>query len=109
MRVDADGLSTTNIDTKTLKLDGQDLGELKETVTDNTSRISSLESRLFVGTHEEFEAAYAAGKISIGAIVIFTDDEEISGGGSGGDEGTSEEALKSSKLGTGVLGYMILG
>ena len=122
MKVDSDGLSTTNINTKTLKLDGEDLGELKGTVTDNTSRISSLESRLFVGTEKEFEAAYAAGKIAIGAIVILID-EEISGGDNpggdepGGDEPGGDEPggdntegdPTSSKLGTGVLGYMILG
>lgn len=109
--------ATGKIDTYVIGTDGSlinntasvetDLGELKETVSNNTSRISTLEARLFVGTHEEYKTAYAAGKIPIGTIVIFTDDEGDSSGGSD-NEGDSDEGLTSPKLGTGALGYMVL-
>lgn len=57
---------------------------------------SYTDSKLFYGTQAEYDAAYAAGKIAIGAIVVIVDDEENTTGAS-------------SKLGEGVVGEMILG
>lgn len=54
------------------------------------------DSKMFYGTQTEYEAAYAAGKIAVGALVVIADDEEKT-------DGTS------SKLGEGVVGEMILG
>ncbi len=62
----------------------------------------------FIGTHAEYLVAYKAGQIPVNAIVILTDDEDSSGGGSGGS-GDSSNDPTSSLLGTGMLGYMILG
>jgi hypothetical protein len=54
----------------------------------------------FVGTRAEYEAAYAANKIPVGTIVVITDEP---------DDDTANVGASSSILGTGVLGYMILG
>ena len=67
-----------------------------------------VDSKLFIGTYEEYEAANANSEIPINALVIITDDE-TSSGGSGGSSSDSTSTSTSSLLGTGALGYMILG
>lgn len=62
-------------------------------------------SMIFIGTYAEYETANANNEIPINTFVIITDDE-TSGGDSSGD---SSSTSTSSLLGTGVLGYMILG
>ena len=59
----------------------------------------------FVGTRAEYQVAYAAGKIPVGTIVYITDEPDDD------DEEFIPDAggATSSKLGVGVLGYMILG
>lgn len=69
------------------------------------SQLNILTNRIFVGTYAEYQIAYANNQIPINALVVLTDDAPSSGGSSGGDSSTST----SSKLGEGVLGYMILG
>ena len=71
-----------------------------------------IDNKVFIGTKEEYETAYANGNIKIGTFVIITDDDiNNSGGNSGGsgDSGEENEGKTSSKLGEGVLGYLILG
>ena len=58
--------------------------------------ISDIANKIFIGTQSEYDAAYADGKIAIGAIVVIVDDKEKTNG-------------TSSKLGEGVVGEMILG
>ena len=58
-----------------------------------------LQSRVFVGTQEEYDTAYAEGKIVIGALVIILDGSETEEGG----------ATISALLGTAILGQMLLG
>ena len=58
-----------------------------------------LQSRVFVGTQEEYDTAYAEGKIAMGALVIILD------GGETEEGGTTISAL----LGTAILGQMLLG
>jgi phosphoenolpyruvate synthase/pyruvate phosphate dikinase len=58
--------------------------------------ISDIANKIFIGTQSEYDVAYAAGKIAIGAIVVIIDDEENTTG-------------TSSKVGEGVVGEMILG
>lgn len=65
-----------------------------------------INSKIFIGTKAEYETANANGKIPINTLVIITDDETTSGGSGSGD---SSSTSTSSLLGTGVLGYMILG
>ena len=65
------------------------------------TRIANM---IFIGTYAEYETAYANGEIPNNTFVIITDDE--SDDGSGGDNVSTST---SSLLGTGVLGYMILG
>lgn len=57
-----------------------------------------INSQIFIGTYEEYETAYANGKIPINALVVITDDE-TSGGGSD----------TTAALGYAILGQMILG
>ena len=63
----------------------------------NTTSIATMQSKLFIGTYAEYETAYAAGEIALGALVVITDDNDAS------SDGTS------SLLGVGVLGQMVLG
>lgn len=54
------------------------------------------DSKVFVGTLTEYQEAYAAGKIAVGALVIIMEE----------GEGTNDAIAL---LGTAVLGKMILG
>ena len=64
----------------------------------------------FVGTRAEYDTAYAENKIPVGTIVYITDedDEDDDVNEPGNDEPT-EGDITSSILGTGVLGYLVLG
>ena len=53
-----------------------------------------INSQIFIGTYEEYETAYANGKIPINALVVITDDEISS---------------TTAQLGYAILGQMILG
>lgn len=68
-----------------------------------SSRIEELlgvaddfEGKLFVGTQSEYDAAYAEGKVKVGALVIILD----------GSESVNDTIAL---LGTAVIGRMILG
>ena len=52
----------------------------------------------FIGTREAYTAAYAAGHIPVGTIVIITDEDD-----------EDDSGIISSTLGQGVLGHLILG
>ena len=65
-------------------------------INDTFATKKELDGRLFIGTREEYNNAYSAGEISIGALVIILD----------GSESSSNTI---SLLGTAVLGQMILG
>jgi hypothetical protein len=60
---------------------------------------ASVNSRVFIGTEDEYNAAYAEGKIAMGALVIILDGSETEEGG----------ATISALLGTAILGQMLLG
>ena len=53
----------------------------------------------FIGTMAEYEEAYAAGQIAVGTIVFIE----------GEDEEVEDAGASSPILGTGVLGYLVLG
>lgn len=55
-----------------------------------------VQSRLFIGTQEEYNNAYNTGKVQVGALVIILEE---------GENSNDTIAL----LGTGILGKMILG
>ena len=59
-------------------------------------RIQDVSTKVFIGTKEEYNTAYAAGKIAVGALVIIMEE---------GEDSNDAIAL----LGTAVLGKMILG
>jgi hypothetical protein len=92
-----------------------DLAELRSQVitdiTNNGSEVSftkngqtSSFNTTFVGTREAYNAAYAAGHIPVGTIVIITDEDDEDDNGNTGDSGATSPIL-----GQGVLGYLILG
>lgn len=98
---------------------GSGVTELKNTIKDAIVSISNKGSSIsykkvsgtegtfnttFVGTREDFNTAYAAGNITIGTIVLITDEEDDIEP----DEPTNDEKA-SPKLGTGALGYLVLG
>lgn len=56
------------------------------------------QSKVFVGTQEEYELAYSEGKILVGTLVVILDENEL-----------KEPESVLSLLGTGVLGSFILG
>ena len=60
--------------------------------------IDALKSKIFIGSKAQYQLAFEQGKIPNGTIVILTNDAY-----------TDNEDASSSILGTGVLGYMILG
>jgi hypothetical protein len=57
----------------------------------------TINSRVFVGTRTEYDAAYAAGSVGTGALVIILDENEM------------ETSTVTALLGTAVLGKMLLG
>jgi hypothetical protein len=65
-----------------------------------------VNSKIFIGTYNEYQTAYANGEIALNALVVITDDENNSGSG-GGNSGSS--ASTTAILGEAVLGYMVLG
>lgn len=73
---------------------------------DEISTTYFKQEKLFIGTIEEYEVAYAEERIAVGALVIIIDDEEDNTGGGTDDEGTD---LTSAVLGVAILGQMILG
>lgn len=91
-----------------------DVADLQATLDKTESDIVELKARIFIGTYAEYQAANANNSIPVNTIVILTDDNgESSGGNNGsgdsGDSGENSPTATSSKLGEGVLGYMILG
>lgn len=60
----------------------------------------------WVGTRAEYTEAYAAGNISVGTIVVITDESDDE---EGSDTPPATEGAASPILGQGVLGYLILG
>ena len=63
--------------------------------------INKLKTKIFVGSKGQYQLAYEQGRVPIGAIVIITPEPVY-------DEDIDDDE-SSSILGTGVLGYMILG
>lgn len=64
-----------------------------EEFTTLQENIDKVDNKLFIGTQEEYDVAYAEGKISVGALVIILD----------------EESPETSMLGKAILGTLILG
>lgn len=58
-----------------------------------------IQSKIFIGTQDEYDIAYTEGKIGIGALIIILEDSENEEGG----------ATISALLGTAILGKMLLG
>ena len=57
----------------------------------------TINSKVFIGTRTEYDIAYAAGSVGIGALVIILDENEM------------ETSTVTALLGTAVLGKMLLG
>ena len=85
------------------KADLSGLTVVETAVSTNTSKIGELneeleltKNRVFIGTQEEYDTAYAANKIPVGALVIILGDGE-----------NEEDTI--ALLGTAILGKMVLG
>lgn len=63
-----------------------------------------VDGKVFIGTKEEYDAAYAAGAIAVGQLVIITDESDVVIPPIE-EKPTSSIAI----LGTAVLGQCILG
>lgn len=76
----------------------QDIIEDLETLREGAALgATSIQDELvFVGTQEEYDAAYAEGKIKIGSLVIILEQEEI-------------DNLLGAILGSAIIGRMKLG
>ena len=61
-----------------------------------------IKSKLFVGTQTEYEDAWKAQEISVGAVVIILDESELA-------EPELDGGASSAILGKGVLGQLVLG
>ena len=61
------------------------------------TELNDLKNKIFIGTQEEYDTAYANGKINVGALVIILDENEIN------SEATT------SILGKAIIGALLLG
>jgi hypothetical protein len=68
----------------------------KEVVNNTFATKSELNSKIFIGTQEEYDIAYSAGNVAIGALVIILDN-------------LANSSDTTALLGTAILGKMILG
>lgn len=67
-----------------------------EYVTENELN-DAVNSKIFIGTQSEYETAYAAGKISVGALVIILGDDE------------TNTSATTAMLGKAIIGTLLLG
>lgn len=58
----------------------------------------SLDNKVFVGTRTAYNTAYEEGKIQNGALIIITEEDDI-----------TDDNLTTAILGSAILGKMILG
>lgn len=81
------------------KLGGKDASEYIESIADLQEKLNNVQTYApFIGTMDEYKAAYSLGKISVGMLVLIED-----GDSSDGNNSTS------AVLGKAILGQMILG
>ena len=78
-----------------------DEATLERLIDDTNTKIENL-TAIWIGTKAQWEEA--KNNIATGTVVIITDDNDIAAGGSGDAAGGA-----TAKLGTAVLGTMILG
>ena len=79
-----------------------DEATLEELIQNTNTKIENL-TAIWIGTRAQWEEA--KNNIAEGTVVILTDDNDIAAGGSGENAGGATTA----KLGTAILGTMILG
>lgn len=78
-----------------------DVTNIYESISTNAQEIGKLAAKIaesvkvFIGTHDEYVAANKSGSISVGTVVMITDDEDSSS--------------TTSVLGEAILGMMLLG
>ena len=60
-------------------------------------QLSEISARVFIGTQEEYDIAYAEGKVAVGALVIILDENE-----------TNSDAT-TAMLGKAIIGTLLLG
>lgn len=95
----------TTSDISDLTVSADELNFVSGVTSNVQNQLDTLTNRIFIGTYEQYQTAYANNQIPINTIVILTDDAS-SGGGSSGDDATSSTTAM---LGYAVLGQMVLG
>ena len=60
-------------------------------------QLNDIASRVFIGTQEEYDIAYAEGKVAVGALVVILDENE-----------TNSDAT-TAMLGKAIIGTLLLG
>lgn len=74
----------------------ESLNEVLKFVTESQLN-HSINSRVFIGTKDEYDNAFVAGSVGTGALVIILDENEM------------ENSTVTALLGTAILGKMLLG
>lgn len=93
-------VTETELEEKGYLTSHQDISHLAEkTYVDEkiTETVQHCDSKIFIGTQEEYDIAYAEGKIAVGALVIILDENE-----------TNSDAT-TAMLGKAIIGTLLLG
>lgn len=98
------------IGTENHDIDSKYWGGMESSIVNDLASKTYVNEKIFVGTIEQYNVAYAAGLVSDGALVVITTETVKPGGGSGsGGEGDNSGTTTTAKLGVAVLGQMKLG
>jgi hypothetical protein len=92
-------VTETELEGKGYLTEHQNISHLAEkTYVDEkiTETVQHCDSKFFIGTQEEYDIAYAEGKIAVGALVIILDENEANGG-------------TTAMLGKAIIGTLLLG
>jgi hypothetical protein len=91
-------------DTKKILLNDavwEDTENIKKIINENekvtASALNDLSNKIFIGTQEEYDIAYAKGKINVGSLVIILDENEVNG------------ETTTAILGKAIIGALLLG
>lgn len=100
--IDEEGIKSINFQEKGINLKDKYLTQADAASTYVTKEEASNDTGHFVGTYDEYIAANKSGLIAVGTVVLITDDVE-------GEDGDEVSSTTTAKLGTAILGTMILG
>lgn len=93
-------VTETELEGKGYLTSHQDISHLAEkTYVDEkiTETVQHCDSKVFIGTQEEYDIAYAEGKVAVGALVIILDENE------------ANSDATTAMLGKAIIGTLLLG